>query len=1627
MSDPRRDTHKPTLASPPPNTTTTTTTTQSTHSDDSVNASLSTTPTQSHMQPLTSNPSSASKPAASTLRQNTTTLRPPIPQDTPSSAMQRQQQQHHHHHHHQPTSSSLSTNSGSYEDANLSTIGRGHANPSLRTPQTRPALATQGSHNHRSVSYATSDLETLSAMSASEYSSGAEDDPDQWQTSQHRGRPIDNAIRQATSIGRPGLLVDPSRSTSGITSASAQKSRRPSAHTRDSSKLRRQSKAYRGDDDSLNPGDDGRYGPFDDQDDEVEPHDRGEELVRRRMKARQREKALRKKAEKERSRQSVAYASSSNNPALLSPSLKPTSAILGQRASSPSPRPDPSGRPTTIMLPPPAFANLQQPGALSPTSQPAFPSPGGAGSKLSSTAGYPSPHAHIRRASSTQNSAQNRFSGISHGQQSTVGPRSAYQPPQSAGVHDFFSGLGAASNSGRAATDASSSMAGSVQADDDQDFDHDEERDTIASLADRRRRDQLDDQDQEPLEDQIHLDAEYDNGDGDDDDEDDDDDDDGLDDQDVEYTLKDRQDAINIEHPFGLPIWKPALYKKSRSVTRNAEIALHSIPSAAAERHLLPGNILWTIFFGSWLSLICYVSSVLINLVPLGGSRYARVVWELGGYLFWPFGKYVEVEVSPDSGDRTASNNDDDNNNNSNEPAADSQWIENSFTPVAARFPHDHSHVVPFNSRPESVLSTPRDKLNSSQHDTLRADEGVRQSTDAGSSSGSEARRSTPRASEHNDSSRTSQQEQDETSSLKGKAKANDYGTMLDAEAGQPLTDLERIDAEQRVYGYVQDEQGHDVGAAQRIGGRTAFGFFYAILLFPLMGLVCLACWGMVFPIPMAKLTWVLLKNLATRPLALHFRSAPGLEKRHDDELEGSAGAAKKFFLPLKPGEPAPRPKSINAGKVTLQRRSKILLCTYRAVGGQYYKYTVGGVNILFVNTVPLVFFTIIDFFIIERYVEHHHIKHGFLAFILGQGVIFMLALGSVIPLSYFIGMAVASISAQSSIGMGAVINATFGSIIEIILYAIALTQQKARLVEGSLIGSILAGVLLMPGLSMCSGATRRKEQRFNARSAGVTSTMLIMAIIGILTPTLFYQIYGTFQLTCEGCPTGNVPGDTWSCRRCFYEHVPPATDPFFQQNVRGLMYTCTVILVLSYGVGLWFSLRTHASQIWQNPQPVQPGHGGVISNQATLAHLPSAQRASIYKRLVPAAVMQQLLPTTHPASGDRAQGHSSAVSGAGSAPGTVKAPSSSHARQATDATQDTTPRPLHLPEHFSQEEYDRAVALTASAFHNVLQQQHEANTNAERGHLRHSLSGAGNHGKHVSMHEDAAAEEDEGHGGHDAPSWSRGTSLTVLLSCTVLYAVIAEILVDVVDVVLDGSGIDEKFLGITLFALVPNTTEFMNAMSFAINGNIALSMEIGSAYALQVCLIQIPAMVVFSAYYNAGVADDNLIHRSFTLIFPRWDVIAIIFSVFLLTYTYIESRSNYYRGTICILSYMVLVAGFYFAPATGDVEDPGDDNRDPTGALVNNFVTGAGIVAAGVGKAVKDRLSFTIHGGRFGAVPDGLTRGSGVEAAKAAGARVGYAVSGATAMLLPDSPTFLPNLDLFEWAYALWASLWAR
>lgn len=125
------------------------------------------------------------------------------------------------------------------------------------------------------------------------------------------------------------------------------------------------------------------------------------------------------------------------------------------------------------------------------------------------------------------------------------------------------------------------------------------------------------------------------------------------------------------------------------------------------------------------------------------------------------------------------------------------------------------------------------------------------------------------------------------------------------------------------------------------------------------------------------------------------------------------------------------------------------------------------------------------------------------------------------------------------------------------------------------------------------------------------------------------------------------------------------------------------------------------------------------------------------------------------------------------------------------------------------------------------------------------------------------------------------------------------------------------------------------NAISFAINGNVALSMEIGSAYALQVCLLQIPALVLFSAVFpiTPTAEDPDPAHWTFSLLFPQWDMVTVILCVFLLSYMMNEGKSNYFKGSILVLAYFVVITGFYFSSFTDGSMNLGMSRFDTLGA----------------------------------------------------------------------------------------------
>ena len=53
---------------------------------------------------------------------------------------------------------------------------------------------------------------------------------------------------------------------------------------------------------------------------------------------------------------------------------------------------------------------------------------------------------------------------------------------------------------------------------------------------------------------------------------------------------------------------------------------------------------------------------------------------------------------------------------------------------------------------------------------------------------------------------------------------------------------------------------------------------------------------------------------------------------------------------------------------------------------------------------------------------------------------------------------------------------------------------------------------------------------------------------------------------------------------------------------------------------------------------------------------------------------------------------------------------------------------------------------------------------------------------------------------------------------------------------------------------------------------------------------------------------------HAFTLIFPQWDMVTVILGVFLMGYVVGEGKSNYFKGSSLILTYLVFIVGFYFS-----------------------------------------------------------------------------------------------------------------
>ncbi len=120
--------------------------------------------------------------------------------------------------------------------------------------------------------------------------------------------------------------------------------------------------------------------------------------------------------------------------------------------------------------------------------------------------------------------------------------------------------------------------------------------------------------------------------------------------------------------------------------------------------------------------------------------------------------------------------------------------------------------------------------------------------------------------------------------------------------------------------------------------------------------------------------------------------------------------------------------------------------------------------------------------------------------------VVFFAAALGVVPLAGFMGKATEELAMYTGPKVGGLLNATLGNAAELIITIVAIQAGLLELVKASITGSILGNLLLILGFSVLLGGVKYGTQTFDRRQAGVNATMLILAIIALVIPSLFGQ-----------------------------------------------------------------------------------------------------------------------------------------------------------------------------------------------------------------------------------------------------------------------------------------------------------------------------------------------------------------------------------------------------------------------------------------------------------------------------------------------------------------------------------------
>ncbi|KAI9714609.1 MAG: hypothetical protein M1828_001146 [Chrysothrix sp. TS-e1954] len=171
---------------------------------------------------------------------------------------------------------------------------------------------------------------------------------------------------------------------------------------------------------------------------------------------------------------------------------------------------------------------------------------------------------------------------------------------------------------------------------------------------------------------------------------------------------------------------------------------------------------------------------------------------------------------------------------------------------------------------------------------------------------------------------------------------------------------------------------------------------------------------------------------------------------------------------------------------------------------------------------------------------------------------VFVLNFLAIIPLAALLSFATEELSAKLGQTIGGLMNATFGNAVELIVSIIALQKDQIRIVQASMLGSILSNILLVLGSCFIAGGIKKEEQVFDMTMANTMSSLLSVAAASLIIPAALYS-------AMEDTKRPNQAG--------------------VQDNIVKLSRGVAIIMLLLYCLYLYFQLYSHARYFDEHAQ----------------------------------------------------------------------------------------------------------------------------------------------------------------------------------------------------------------------------------------------------------------------------------------------------------------------------------------------------------------------------------------------------------------------------------------------------------